>query len=266
MVFVMTPIHSSRMVEDPLWFERTATQLQSAVIHYLKGRISILISAWGTFPNELPALYNRTVAAFRKWVGNEQELFMRVDDELTEPQIHTLEQLYEPPTLIHLLEAGRWSNTSDKLYQIFEELQAKWPGSEEHLLEVFFTVSSAFTYIAHKNRRLLFELIGDDYDKLLESNPFRSVNQLRDWSYRILERLQSDTDKETKDSRGALILDIQDFIDRNLSEDISLQAIANRVHMHPVYISKIYKLETGENLSDYANQKTLRYDPARVQR
>jgi len=51
-----------------------------------------------------------------------------------------------------------------------------------------------------------------------------------------------------------IIHDIQEFIDRNLSEDISLQAIASCVHMHPVYVSKIYKLETGENLSDYVNR------------
>ncbi|UUZ83326.1 helix-turn-helix domain-containing protein [Paenibacillus sp. P26] len=44
---------------------------------------------------------------------------------------------------------------------------------------------------------------------------------------------------------------MQQFIEQHLAEDVSLQAISGHVYLHPVYLSKIYKLETGENLSDY---------------
>jgi len=44
---------------------------------------------------------------------------------------------------------------------------------------------------------------------------------------------------------------VRQFIDERLASDVSLQAIADHVFLHPVYLSKVYKLETGESISDY---------------
>jgi two-component system response regulator YesN len=241
-------------------FERTASQLQITVKNYLKGKISILVSGRGVFPTDLSALYHSSISAFRKRIGSGQELFMRVADDLVKVEIQSLQSLYEPPTLTHLLEAGRWQDVTEKLERIFEELLQKWADSQEHLLEVYFSVSSAFAYIAHKNGRQLSHLIGNEYDKLTEGIPFRTLNQLQEWSKRTLYCLKDDMDHETENNRLSIINEIRKFIDHNLAQDVSLQAIADHVFMHPVYVSKIYKLETGENLSDYIH--LIRMDKA----
>jgi len=237
-----------------LLFERTASQLQTVVKSYLKGHISVLVSGAGTFPGSVPSLYDSCVSAARKRVGSEQDLFVRATGELVDVEVESLRSLYEPPTLIHLLEAGRWDGMKEKLERIFDELQEKWSQSQEHLLEVYFSISSAFSYIAHKNGQPLSELIGDDYGKLVDGIPFRSIHQLREWSMRILQRLTEDMDREIKDNRSMMIRAIHKFIDEHLGQDVTLQSIADHVHMHPVYISKIYKLETGGNISDYIQQ------------
>ncbi|MBD0382477.1 response regulator [Paenibacillus sedimenti] len=246
--------------EETAWLERTASVLQSAVKNYLKGKISILVSNWGQFPNDMNGLYNRSLSAFRKRIGNEHELFMRLGDEQAATELTALQRLYEPPTLNHLLEAARWEDTEEKLSVIFDEMEAKYSESQEHLLEVYFSVASAFAYIAHKNGRQLHQLIGADYDRMTEGIPFRTVNQLREWSVRALQRMKEDMDQERKDSRVSLINEIRSFIEQNLASDVSLQSIADHVYLHPVYVSKIYKLETGDNLSDYVNR--LRMDKA----
>ncbi|GGD59418.1 response regulator transcription factor [Paenibacillus nasutitermitis] len=238
-------------------FERTASQLQAAVKSYLKGNISVVASESGLFPSEVPDLYDGCVSAARKRIGSEQGLFMRVAGETSGFDVESLRCLYEPPTLIHLLEAGRWDDMAEKLERIFEELKNKSssPHSQEHLLEVYFAVSSAYSYISHKNGQPLSDLIGEDYGKLTTNGiPFRSIPHLREWSLRVLQRLSEDRDREMKDSRSDLIRSIHKFIDENLSKDVTLQGIADHVHMHPVYISKIYKLETGGNISDYIQQ------------
>jgi two-component system response regulator YesN len=102
--------------------------------------------------------------------------------------------------------------------------------------------------------------MGEDYNKMMEGIPFRTVNQLRDWSLRTLNTLKADMDQETKDSRAALINEIRLFIDQHISNDVSLQSIADHVYLHPVYVSKIYKLETGDNLSSYIHR--IRMDRA----
>ncbi|MDU0204500.1 MULTISPECIES: response regulator [Paenibacillus] len=254
LIFVMKKKPLAEDQEDSSWLERTASVLQSAVKNYLKGKISILLSSWGQFPSEVTSLYNASLNAFRKQIGSEHELLMRLGDESVQPELSALQRLYEPPTLNHLLEAARWEDTEDKLTLIFDEMEAKFSESQEHLLEVYFSVASAFAYIAHKNGRPLHQLIGGDYDRMTEGIPFRTVNQLRDWTIRSLHRMREDMDQERKDSRVTLINDIRSFIDQHLANDVSLQSIADHVFLHPVYVSKIYKLETGDNLSDYVNR------------
>ncbi|MEW9701062.1 response regulator [Paenibacillus sp. SI8] len=260
LVFVMKGKQDSPDKEDMAWLERTASVLQSAVKNYLKGKISILVSSWGRFPHDMNTLYNRSLSAFRKRIGSEHELFMRLGDEAALTELSALQRLYEPPTLNHLLEAARWEDTEEKLRVIFDEMEAKYSESQEHLLEVYFSIASAFAYIAHKNGRQLHLLIGTDYDRMMEGVPFRTVNQLREWSVRALQRMKEDMDQERKDSRVSLINDIRSFIEQHLASDVSLQSIAEHVYLHPVYVSKIYKLETGDNLSDYVNR--LRMDKA----
>ncbi|OXM84813.1 response regulator transcription factor [Paenibacillus rigui] len=260
LVFVMLGKQEDGDQEGAGWVERTASSLQSAVKTYLKGKISILISSQGQFPGDLTSLYDRSVAVFRRRIGNEHELFMRLDDAPVETAIQSLPSLYEPPTLIHLLEAARWEQIEQKLNAALEQLESRYPESQEHLLEMYFSIASAYTYIAHKNGKQLSDLLGTDYDKLTEGHPFRSVNLLREWSLRTLHGIKADMDQETKDSRTRLINEIRQVIDRKISDDVSLQTIAEHVHLHPVYVSKIYKLETGDNLSDYIH--TVRMERA----
>lgn len=259
LVFLMTVNQEDGAQDDPVWFERTAATLQSAVCTYLKGKISILVSKRGIFPQDVSSFYNRSIASFRKHIGNERELFMRLeDDDKAVTQIHYLQNLYEPPTLIHLLEAARWDAIEEKLQGIFEAMENGVSVSQEHLLEIYFTIASAYAFIAHKNGRHLVDLIGSHYDRMTEGIPFRSLNHLREWSFRTLQHIKEDMDRETKDSRSSLIQGIQTFIEENVTRDISLQTIAEKVFLHPVYVSKVYKLETGENVSDYVQRVKMK--------
>nr|WP_243735184.1 AraC family transcriptional regulator [Paenibacillus turpanensis] len=65
-------------------------------------------------------------------------------------------------------------------------------------------------------------------------------------------------EQETKDSRIQLINEIRAFIEQRIADDVSLQTIAEHVYLHPVYVSKIFKVETGENISDYAHRVRMK--------
>ncbi|WP_248926709.1 response regulator transcription factor [Paenibacillus hamazuiensis] len=231
--------------------ERPAAKLQEAVRTYLKGAVSIAISRRGTFPADLDALYGELLSALRRQIGPESELILTAEGQAeTRAEVRSLESLYELPTLAQLLEASRWEAIGERCERIFRELKERWGESQEHLLEVFLAVSSAAAHYAHKNGRQLAELIGPGYEKLLQGVPYRSVQQLHDWTNEVLGSLRLDVEGEVKHSRAQLIAEVQQYVERHLA-DASLNAIAEHVYMHPVYVSKIYKLETGENLSDY---------------
>ncbi len=237
--------------EDVSPLDHIAALLQENVKQYLKGRISIVISRWGTFPTDIVDLYQSTLASIRRTIGTDKELFVSLSGQPDKKSVHALERLYEPPTILHLLEAGRWDAAEEKLDAIFRELETRWPDSQEHAMEVYSHISSSLSHIAHKNGSLLADVLGADYGKWLEREPFRSLHQLKEWMRSALSAMRDSSAKEIRDSRSNVVHAVNAYIETNLQNDVSLQAIADHVHLHPVYLSKVYKLETGENLSDY---------------
>lgn len=231
--------------------EQHAVQLQHYVHVYLKGSISVLVSEWFMFPNEISAYYQNCLFAFRQRIGDEQDLFMTLTGNENNQKIASFSSLYEPPTLKQYIEAGQWKELHGKLERIFEELLRDWSQSEEHILEVYLEICGMLTYIAHKNHKRLSELIGEEYEKVVGGLTFKTVKPLRDWTFRRLEQLSDIVDRERKHSHAAIVSQVNEYIEHNLQHDVSIQTVANHVFLHPSYLSRIYKTESGVSFSDY---------------
>ncbi|MFI2857699.1 response regulator [Paenibacillus sp. JSM ZJ436] len=232
--------------------ENKASRLQHSVKQFLKGTISVLLSRWGPFPQQVKKLYDESVIQFRQHIGSDRELLLTLAEQ-PEPEarsVNSLTHLYDPPMLVHLIEAGQWEALDEKMDAIFNELEQKWSHSHEHILETYFMIVSAFSYSIHKSKRWIQELLGEEYKKLVNGPQFHTIQQLRDWSMSILQVYKQSVDAETKDSRSSLVRQVQDYVYHHLSE-ASLQSIAAHVFLNPSYLSKVYKLETGEGISDY---------------
>ncbi|NOU62826.1 response regulator [Paenibacillus sp. LMG 31461] len=68
--------------------------------------------------------------------------------------------------------------------------------------------------------------------------------------------------KQTTDDRTKrLIQDLHDYIQLHLTEDLSLDTLADKVFLNASYLSSLYKQVTGRNISDYITG--LRLDLAR---
>lgn len=58
---------------------------------------------------------------------------------------------------------------------------------------------------------------------------------------------------EENEAAGDWLGSLQSYIQTHLSEDLSLNQLAEYCHFHPVYLSRVFKETTGETLSDYIN-------------
>jgi two-component system response regulator YesN len=47
---------------------------------------------------------------------------------------------------------------------------------------------------------------------------------------------------------------VQRYIELNLAEDVSLKTLGEHVYLHPAYLSKVYKMETGEGINQYVQR------------
>ncbi|HZG58819.1 response regulator transcription factor [Paenibacillus sp.] len=57
---------------------------------------------------------------------------------------------------------------------------------------------------------------------------------------------------------GKIVEAVDSYVDTHIGEDLTLAAIAAHVHLHPVYLSKVYKETSGRNLSETILQARMR--------
>ncbi|RED61886.1 response regulator [Cohnella lupini] len=225
--------------------ERLADESRRIVNQLLRLTVSVILSPTGVFPENLEELYQRCVTTVRSQIGNDNDIVVRLNGENSRVAPHVVKSLYTPPLLAHLLEAGNWTGAREKLEEIFREWSSDYRGSNEHLSEIDYAIKAAFSYFVHKNGRMLA-----DY-RLHKFEDLKGDDELKHWASSMLDKLQEEMNAELSDSRHSLVSQIQQFIQEHLSEDVSLQAIADHVFLHPTHISKVFKKETGENITDY---------------
>lgn len=231
--------------------ENLATRLQAKVKQFLKGSLSIVMTDPFRFPEELPDAFRRATAYFRQIVGDEREFVMRLSEPAGPSEQGALRSLYLSPSLETLLEAGRWDEAEEKLNTVCDELDGHWSESWEHCMEAGFSIAASYTNLAHRGGRTLESLLGNEIETLQRGEAFSSIARLRKWSINALHLLKEGTSNEVKDNRSSYVRKVQAFADKNLHLDVSLRALADHVNLHPTHLSKIYKIETGEGISDY---------------
>lgn len=231
-----------------------ANVLQKHVSNYLKGDISLIVTDWFGFPEGLPTAYRAGLGAMLLRTDDERTLTFLEDRGANAAAVGTLlksvEALYKPPTLIHLLESKQWEAARGKITDVFSDLE-KAKATREHLYEVFLSVTNAFMYLAHKQGLFIAEIDQAGMDFLLDQRLAHSIGTLRTWSLGMLGKLHKELSADEKYTKSYIVKQVQEIVSGELGEDVSVKTIADRVYLHPVYLSKIYKAETGESLGDY---------------
>jgi len=238
--------------------EQKAAHLQHYVKLYLKGTVSLVLSKQLTFPQQLASEYERLLHSFRQRIGSERDFLLTMH---AEPAVETdsadcLTQLYTPPLLNHLLEIGQWDSVDEKLNAIFTELEQKRGDSYEHIVETYYAIASALSYAVHKNKLRMADCLGVEFNQMLSGPNFHTIMQLRSWLDAAIQVYKEAITARTQDSRTGIIQKVQDYATQHLA-DASLQSIADHVFLNASYLSKVYKLETGEGISEYVSRLRL---------
>jgi two-component system response regulator YesN len=254
-VFLIMSKESSRHEQSQLLhlIEQKAAQFQHYVKLYLKGTVSLVLTKHEAFPREMRETYDFSLISFRHRIGSERGFLLTLTEEAQHGEANSLSHLYNPPLLIHLLEAGQWHVIDEKLELVFEELEVKWGESHEHILEIYFMIASSLSFSIHKNKLWMADIIGAEFNQLLSGPHFHTIKQLRSWTTAVLDAYRSHMSSKVQHSRSTTVQKVQEYVASHL-EDASLQSIASHVFLNPSYLSKIYKLETGEGISDYLSR------------
>ncbi|MEK8214960.1 MULTISPECIES: response regulator [unclassified Paenibacillus] len=227
-------------------------RFRAGVSNYLKGDISLVVTEWFTFPEGMPAAYRSALSSMYLAAHNESGpvLFLEENQLQQRVAIKSLESLYRPPTLIHLLESKQWETAREKITDVFSDMEtARF--SREHLYEVFLSITNAFMYIAHKGGQFISQIDQYAFDPLLTQSIIVSFDKLREWALDMLAKLQKELSESDQYTKSYIIKQVHELVGSHSGHDLSVKTIADHVFLHPVYLSKIYKAETGEGLGDY---------------
>jgi len=252
LVFLVKPLERAEATPAELAIrdaERCAVLFHKHSEQFLKANVTVYRSAIGEFPSQVADMYERTLTAIRDG-GSPQGQFLVKADEARTAAPGYLRCLHEPPLLRHLFEIGDWDAIGSKLGLALEHAEAPDGSRTEQLTEVYLTFAAALCTHLHKRGRRLAEFLDAGAGQNADTALLWTSARLKGWIGETLERLRKEGD-ERAGGRSEAIVRLQQFVAERLHEDLSLQRMADYVYMHPTHLSKIYKKETGEGISEY---------------
>lgn len=84
----------------------------------------------------------------------------------------------------------------------------------------------------------------------------RSVNNLANWMKHDIEKAIR---YAGKDSKSQSVFDkVKDYIAQNIGKELTCEEVASQVYLSSIYLSRIFKKETGFGLSEYIQQERMK--------
>lgn len=93
------------------------------------------------------------------------------------------------------------------------------------------------------------QLFGDEESKRIFDTAGRSVSDTLVWVKHAVDKAMSQADaaKETI----SVVQTVKRYIALNIDQDLSRESVAEQVFLHPDYLTRLFKKETGQTITDY---------------
>lgn len=148
--------------------------------------------------------------------------------------------------------------------QLFDQVRlGQWDLVTDTIFEVIHSYSSAGTNLLQTQQRILELLwmaarvmseLGIDIDTPTYSLQAQDYRQLRIETSHLLGQMRKIHEESYERLEADKIQKIKQYIAEHSHEDISLDALANKVGLSPIYISKMFKEKLGVNYIDFLTE------------
>ncbi|NOU73645.1 response regulator [Paenibacillus sp. LMG 31458] len=128
-------------------------------------------------------------------------------------------------------------------YNRFRPMEVK-----EWLLKMILDVRMRLKSLQHYQSTFSSELLHHDVHDL------SSLRELELWLKDYLQQAIQWAGQVYRESHNREILECQRFVYNHLHMKISLEDAATHLHLHPSYLSRLFKRETGENFIEYVTR------------
>ncbi|WP_079912755.1 helix-turn-helix domain-containing protein [Paenibacillus sp. 32352] len=131
-------------------------------------------------------------------------------------------------------------------YHRFHPMELK-----EWLLKMILDVRMRLKSLQHYQSSFSSELLHHD---MLE---FTSLREVEAWLRTYLQQAVEWAGRVYEESHNREIAECQRYVYNHLDRKISLEEAAAHLHLHPSYLSRLFKRETGENFVEYVTRMRM---------
>lgn len=252
----------------------TLESVQNACRESLGAPISFALSAEPCSWNDISDKYDSLAEMLRYRIGTGIEMLL-IDTEFGRAVPGAASMSPEPSQgaeeLSALLRRGALddvpllleSGQKDKCLELIGSLAGPLDNihSKNSNLAIEAYTKAAMGLLAYINRHKLTEKLAfhTAQNRLIRFDTFDSwgeaVNYLKD----LAVLLFSLKDEEQTNRALQTVGHLQDYIEGNLGEDLSLVRLAEQVYLNPSYLSRLFKQVTGVNLSDFIESARVKH-------
>lgn len=223
----------------------TAEKVYHAVISFCRSEVYVSSSGAGSTASELDLLYRHSQEVleyqlFYKHVGGMDYETMKKQTDHAEMNVgQRLEKLEL------LIGNHTWNGILEELESLFEYIGKSEPGISYLRKSFLNLLLNMYWSNLNETERKDFSI-----DKIIEITHCTGVDQLERLVMIQAEeiiRVLSEKQKIYSDS----VLKIIEYIKERYADSVTLEELANYVHMNRSYISHLFKKETGSNINTY---------------
>ncbi|MEI7026519.1 helix-turn-helix domain-containing protein [Paenibacillus sp. y28] len=232
---------------------RMAERIQSKVKKYLQLSVSIGISKPYECISGTAKAHEESLGALRSRVGLGQDIIVQYGDTSSQTEMEAMlyEQLMQmEERLLHALRTGE----PDKAAMLFSEYLSVIVGREAYFSEyseLMIAFISKIYQMIHEQGVPLKKVIGPQAS-VAQFMKLNTIPDITDWFQRQLFVPVTVFLAEQAEAQYENIADqMVRLIHQHYERDFTLEECAQTMSFHPVYLSRVFKKETGVSFSNY---------------
>jgi two-component system response regulator YesN len=212
-----------------------------------------LLSEWIAW-REWPEAIGRLIGGLKLRIGQGQ-IIVQPSREITRASssFGTSADLLQPVTeAINLKDVAAFAAGLDRLLERIE----RETRSDGELAAWFLAISGRIVGVAHQHRAAA-AIEPEDMSRLSNLHMHNNLTQLRSFLVRVLQAVVEEIGRQQRNPTELLVEQVRQYIGTHLYEPLSLEMLADKAHVNPSYLSRIFRQYTGEQLTAYVTRMKM---------
>jgi two-component system response regulator YesN len=232
-----------------------AETLQHMVCKTLKQTVSIFIGEMVENPDQGHQAY----LALKKncmlnGIAGEQGIIVSESEHQKDAAGIRVNPLHEQPSLRMLMEACQEKEALEKIHTTFAKVrEVQGRNLSEYALRIYQTVCSTLLDVSARSGALLTDWADGLETPFFNYTELKSLDALETWCCKAAGRLIQYIARQQRLTSGNLVRYVKQ---RLYSDDKNVQVVdlAKELYVHPNYLSRVFKKETGLSITDFTLQ------------